>query len=936
MRTKSVKAFIRLCAVFVCALSLLMPIRVSAASPAVFETGTSFNKAIKTLAGSTGAVNASDTNIKAFARSVSAPDSSVTTADVSSAQDKSILAWFDSDTGTIYWYSSASSAAMNTNAASMFSNLKSATSIDLTGIDTSNATTLQGMFSGCSTLTSLDLSDFDTSRVTSTNSMFAFCFNLTDLEISSFDTHADKNMSAMFYGCSSLTELDLSTFDTSAATEMIGMFQSCSSLISLDISSFDTTNTRVTSLVYSDGKLQKLSLGAHTKLTADSGLWDPAAKDPYTGKWTKTTPYNHTDIISAKDLLAKYASSPEAAVWYWEKTGYDQYAQKYESDDGVVYNDDGTKKMDDSGNMTHNLLDPNGDTVSQTESFKNPSTGDQTGYWTKISDDTWTYTFYVKNNKVDWKYWEENVPDGYTADHTVDHPGLIDSSAADKEGMVTNTKEDQPDYGSLRISKIMADSTRSFTFKVTLTDENGDALSGAKIYGETAFLDGSANVAVKAGDSVTMTDIPVGYHYHVEEINLPDNYATPTYVGADGVIAKDTTAEVTCTNTLAEQPSTPTEPTDTGTLTVTNTAKDSADTFSVYVTFSGLTPDGTYSYSGDKTFTADDHGSAEIELSMQDGSSVSFTGLPADAMYQVSEDASDAIASYQITGSDNAVILTQSAVNDAIRTSLPTDRGSMKGTDDKSASIIVAYTNVFPTYSVSITKRDDAGGFVDGAVLQIKQGDTVIHEWTTVAGEAETVSLKRGNYILHEESAPNGYDVAADISFMVTANGKIQRITADGAEDVRNLSMTDQKNMVSLLVEKTDENGNAVTGAELTLYNADGKAVKVWKTDGTKYEIDLEYGQTYTLKETGVPFGYTLADDATIVTDGDGSITVNGTAMNNGDTLTVIDKPMPFFPNTGGSGIFKSCSGVLKLIAILSALLVTMRMTKKGDHGNAE
>ena len=657
-------------------------------------------------------------------------------------------------------------------------------------------------------------------------------------------------------------------------------------------------------------------------------LSSPTADNTYTGNWTKSTPYNHTDTLTAAGLIAKYSSSgsPETATWYWEKSGTDPYAQKYQSDDGVEYNSDGTKKTDSSGNFIHNLLDPLKDVIEQIKAFINPKTNNNTGYWTKVNDDTWTYTFYVNNSNVDWHYWEENVPSGYTADHTADDPGIILKSASSKEGDLANTYKTLPEYGSLKISKVMADSSRTFTFKVTLTNADGTALTGNAVYGTSVFVDGTATISVKAGESVTMTDIPAGYKYHVEEVNLPDGYNAPAYVNQDGTIAKDTTANVTCTNTQV-----PPSETSTGTLTITKSAPGDTDEFTIHVLLDGLTPEAKYSYTDGSghSFTADEHGHAEVKLTVKDGSSVLFSKLPSSAMYKVSEDASDAIASYAVTGSDNAVIMNGSSANGEINTSLTTAQEQLKGTDDKVADVTVAFTNTLPDYQVSITKRDDQEGFVEGAVLQIKQGDTVVHEWTTVEGEAETVSLKRGKYVLHEASVPAGYGAADDISFRVTADGKIVKTLADGGNKiVRNLSMVDKKNMTSLYVDKKDNKDNAVTGATMALYES-GKddPVSTWATDGTNHLINLEYGKTYTLKETAAPDGYEKADDITIATDASGHVTVNDKSTSAGGTITVIDSKRhnTWLPNTGGAGTI-----VITVIAV-TGMVLFMWLRKKSE-----
>ena len=123
------------------------------------------------------------------------------------------------------------------------------TSIDLTGLDTSNYTSMSSMFSYCSSLTSLDVSNFNTGKVTDMSNMFNYCSSLTSLDLSSFNTSKVTSMNDMFNNCSSLTSLNLSNWNTSSVgTSGYGssfnrMFYSCSSLKSLDISSFDLSNT---------------------------------------------------------------------------------------------------------------------------------------------------------------------------------------------------------------------------------------------------------------------------------------------------------------------------------------------------------------------------------------------------------------------------------------------------------------------------------------------------------------------------------------------------------------------------------------------------------------------------------------------------------------------------------------------------------------------
>ena len=150
-----------------------------------------------------------------------------------------------------------------TDMSDMFSGCSSLASLDLSSFDTSSVTSMDGMFSGCSSLASLDLSSFDTSKVTGMGSMFYGCSSLASLDLSSFDTSSATDMSFMFYGCSSLSSLGLSGLDTSSVTGMYRMFYGCSSLASLDLSSFDTSKvTDMSDMFYGCSSLASLDLSS--------------------------------------------------------------------------------------------------------------------------------------------------------------------------------------------------------------------------------------------------------------------------------------------------------------------------------------------------------------------------------------------------------------------------------------------------------------------------------------------------------------------------------------------------------------------------------------------------------------------------------------------------------------------------------------------------
>lgn len=79
---------------------------------------------------------------------------------------------------------------------------------------------------------------------------------------------------------------------------------------------------------------------------------------------------------------------------------------------------------------------------------------------------------------------------------------------------------------------------------------------------------------------------------------------------------------------------------------------------------------------------------------------------------------------------------------------------------------------------VEISKTDIAGNELPGAKLTIYDKDgKVVESWTSGDKPHYIEMLPVGEYILHEESAPEGYLLAEDIRFEVKNTGEIQKVT---------------------------------------------------------------------------------------------------------------------------------------------------------------
>ena len=165
---------------------------------------------------------------------------------------------------------------------------------------------------------------------------------------------------------------------------------------------------------------------------------------------------------------------------------------------------------------------------------------------------------------------------------------------------------------------------------------------------------------------------------------------------------------------------------------------------------------------------------------------------------------------------------------------------------------------------VSVTKTDITGTQeVPGATLTVKDEDgNTVDTWVSGDKEHYVSGLEEGKtYTLIEETAPEGYVRAEEITFTVT-NEKVDQ----------EVNMFDAQ----VKVTKTDAlTGDAVKGAEFTVFDKDGNIVDKWITDGTAHAVSgLDAGKEYIIKETKTPEGYMTAPDRTLVVSGEQNMDV--------------------------------------------------------------
>lgn len=180
---------------------------------------------------------------------------------------------------------------------------------------------------------------------------------------------------------------------------------------------------------------------------------------------------------------------------------------------------------------------------------------------------------------------------------------------------------------------------------------------------------------------------------------------------------------------------------------------------------------------------------------------------------------------------------------------------------------------------VTVSKVDMGGKEVKGAEMSVTDTDgNVIDSWTSDGTEHKVNGLEEGKkYILNENTAPVGYVKATSIPFEVSGADE------NGVKVDQTIDMTDKK----VTLNKTDGNGNEVSGAKITITDEDGNTVESWTSGDKPHDISgLEEGKSYTWHEDYSEdiFGYYYAEDYTF------EVTADGIDQN----LEMVDAPIKY------------------------------------------
>lgn len=152
---------------------------------------------------------------------------------------------------------------------------------------------------------------------------------------------------------------------------------------------------------------------------------------------------------------------------------------------------------------------------------------------------------------------------------------------------------------------------------------------------------------------------------------------------------------------------------------------------------------------------------------------------------------------------------------------------------------------------VKVSKTTAGGDEVVGASMQIRdEFGNIIDEWISDGKEHYATGLVEGKkYILHEDLAPAGLNLANDIEFEVSY-----------AKENQKVEMIDTINEVS----KVDEKGNLLKGAEMTVTSNKTKNI-IDKWISGQHIFDVTDEMKSQLKETGKAEGMYVDDEDSTV-----------------------------------------------------------------------
>ena len=344
--------------------------------------------------------------------------------------------------------------------------------------------------------------------------------------------------------------------------------------------------------------------------------------------------------------------------------------------------------------------------------------------------------------------------------------GTIDASS--KTASFVNTRNTITEYGSLTISKIVGgnagETDRNFTFQITLLDENNQPLKESYPYtgSKTGSITSSGTVTLKHGESITITQLPVGTQYRVIEVEAnQDGYVT-TSENTTGTI--DTTGKISkFINTKNIIP--------TGELTISKIVGGNAGetdrnfTFQITLLDENNQPlKESYSYTGSKTGMITSSGI----VTLKHGESITITKLPVGTQYRVTE--IEANQDGYITTSENENGLITEAIQNVKFINSKTELPVIEDGFLEIEKIVTGAGDKQQEFTFQIIFTDENGNVVQGSYYYTGSKNGTIRSYGTVTlkhGESITICHLPVNIhyqVIEIEANQDGYVTTSENS----------------------------------------------------------------------------------------------------------------------------------------------------------------------------
>lgn len=430
---------------------------------------------------------------------------------------------------------------------------------------------------------------------------------------------------------------------------------------------------------------------------------------------------------------------------------------------------------------------------------------------------------------------------------------------ANMEGLrVTNmsTEETPLSTGNVRLTKKVEDKYENsidtdevFKFNIEFITEDEEvkkALSGTKVYGNVTLTDGKGSFYISKDQTMNIYGVPTKndkdgkslVRFKISEERASDKYSCVYSGDIDSQGESDFYAGnyylVSATNVKIAEPTQKTQ-----ILVIKKQVKKSnrQDSFRFFASFENLNNGTEYKYKKgeeEKSFKASEDGTADVAFDLSDKEEMVFENLPVNCIYQITEDASDYYASYEI--SDAVNVVQQKQDNAQSNQSLSTG----KETVDDGENAVVAFTNTgkedtetkTETTKILIKKIWDDGNNAAG----IRPKDVTVY----VMQDENVIK----NIVLNEK---NGWQAEVDGLDVLQKDGKTQ------------YKYSVQEAVVSGYVSKVEESEEGDDNTKIKVFTITNTAVqtgtlRVSKTvDGNGADKDKAFQFAVSLQKDGKP-----------------------------------------------------------------------------------